>query len=310
MTIDFRQKPKQADAVPLTALHGRVGKEVIYATHNLCDETTWYSESARVVDEALPETDGLTYQSANICWTDMVNGKVFDEDGLIEDQKTFEPGDPHGYAIIVKSDGVEMTPRAPFAASGGDYVIDYALGTITFAATQAGKSVTASYSHKNGAGWIMKPLAGKALVIEKAEIQFSADINMNATFTMEVYGFADIFAPFLVNTFDPPGPLPPGTPIAIETSKYKSLDQIVDEAVAAFPEIPAMGGDRGFAQARHVFQFHYAAVRTLWSSLGMHVRVFVEGGSSFGGERATATFYCTSRVDEGVAEALKILTAE
>lgn len=36
----------------------------------------------------------------------------------------------------------------------------------------------------------------------------------------------------------------------------------------------------------------------------------IEGDEGFGGERATATFYCTSQTDPGAEKALELLTAE
>lgn len=306
--LDLRKKARQADGTPLFASTGRIGKEVIYATHNLTDKTTWYSESARVTDEALVDSgDGLVFNSAHTHWIDMVHGKVFDEDGLVEDQQIFEPGDPHGYHAIVKSDGVEMTIREPFETAGGDYSIDYATGDVTFFASQAGKTVTASYSYAQTSGWIMKPLPNKALVIEKAEVQFSKDIQMQKAFVMEVYGAVDIFAPQLMEA---PYNLPSGTPIPIEGTNYKTIDQLIDEAVGAFPEVPVLGGARGYTQPRHIFQFHYAAVRTIWASLGMFIRISMQDDAAFTGERATATFYCLSQTDPGIEKALALLTAE
>jgi hypothetical protein len=156
----------------------------------------------------------------------------------------------------------------------------------------------------------MPPLAGRALVIEKAEVQFASNTEMQDAFVMDIYGLADIFAPQLLTTADPPGPLPPGTSIPIDGTTYKTIDQIIDEAIMAFPEIPALGGPRGYSQPRHVFQFHYAAVRTLWSSLGMYVRIAIQGDTPFVGERVTGTFYCLSRADPGIPRALELLTAE
>jgi hypothetical protein len=294
---------KNADGSLLLAQTGRYGKEVIYATHNLCDQCTWYSESLRVTDGAMTDSgDGLTFTSPHAHWTDLSHGKVFDEEGLIEDQKILNPGDPHGYSIEVKVDGVAMTQRAPFAFSGGDYEVDYVGGRVTFYASQAGKAVTASYSYANTSAWILQPLPGKTLVIEKSEVQFSADIRMEKAFIMEVYGNADYFAPHLG--------LPPGTPIPLESTIYKTIDQLIDEAVLAFPEIPVLGGPRGYTQSRHVFQFYYAAVRGLYSSLGMYVRILMEDDAAFSGERATATFYCLSQTDPGPEKALELLSAE
>lgn len=49
---------RQADGTSLVAVKSRFGREVIYATHNFCDPTTWYSESERVTDKALTDNAG------------------------------------------------------------------------------------------------------------------------------------------------------------------------------------------------------------------------------------------------------------
>ena len=301
------------DNIPLVAVAPREGREVIYASHSLCDMTTWHVESERVTDAELTETGGV-WSSGDTHWIDMVHGKVFDERALIVDQMEENPGDPHGYAVIVKVDGVTKTPRAPFATSGGDYTVDYIAGTVTsVSGSWTGSVVTASYSKKSGSGWILRPTPstgegdpGRALIIEKAEIQFSDDTVMTSAVRMEVYGLVDFFAPQLLTTNG--GPLPPGTPIPIEETIYDSIDQMIDEAAGMFPVIPVLSTAtaRGYTKPRYIFQFHYATARPLFSSLGMFLRISVE--EPFGGERATATFYAVSARDVGPEKAIEILT--
>ena len=104
----------------------------------------------------------------------------------------------------------------------------------------AGKAVVISYSYKDKAGWVLKPRPDKELIIGKSELQFSTDIEMNSNITMTVMGLADYFAPQLLTTADPAGPLPPGTQIPIQEHTYKRIDQIIDEAVASFPNVPVL----------------------------------------------------------------------
>ena len=215
--------------------------------------------------------------------------------------------------MVVKVDGVEKTMRDPFAASGGDYTVNYVTGEVTPTSGSWSGVVTASYSKKSGTGWILRPTGstgegdpGRALIIEKAEIQFSDDIAMNSAVKMEVFGLVDFFAPQYLTTNG--GPLPPGTPIPIEETVYDSIDQMIDEAVSMFPPIPALssGSGRGYTRPRYIFQFHYATARPLFSSLGMFMRISVS--EPFGGERATATFYAVSARDVGAEKAIEILT--
>jgi hypothetical protein len=301
---------RQADDTPYIAVRSRFGKETIYATHNLCDPTTWFNESARVTNKALTNNNGV-WESGDPHWIDLTHGKVFDEEGAVEDQGIFNPGNPHGYAVTVTVDGVAKDTREPFAASGGDYTIDYSAGTITpVSENWAGQDVRASYSKKSGSGWILRSVDSRYLIIEKAEVQFAANIDFNSTFRVTVYGTVDFFAPQLLQSNG--GPLPSGTPIPLEASLYKTVDQIIDEAVESYPEIPPFtpAGARGYTQSRYIFQFHYASARPLFSSLGMSMRISIDGDEPYGGERATATFYCLSKTDPGPATALAILAGD
>jgi hypothetical protein len=122
---------------------------------------------------------------------------------------------------------------------------------------------------------------------------------------MGVEGYAAVFAPHLIEANG--GPFPNDFRILLEQTKYKTVDQLIDEAISSYPEIPTLssGSMRGFATPRHIFQFHYAAVRKLYSSLGMRVVITTEDDINFGGERATATFYCISETDSGIMPALQ-----
>jgi len=277
---------EQADKAVKVAQVGRLGSEVIYATHNFCDPTTWYSESERITDEVLADSgDGLTWNSVEPKWVDMAHGKVMDEEAVAA-----EAAPTHEYKIVVTVDAVEMTQRAPFAASGGDYDVDYQTGQVTFFSSQAGKVVKATYSAARGSTWIMRPTPGKLLKIESAEAQFSDDVELNDTIRFGAWGVADYFAPQLV-----PDVLPPGTLIELQATRYMRLDQIVDEALGSYPVIPAMGGSvRGNTRPRYGFPFRYGAVRVLTSAALMEMRVRLEGDVPYSGERATATFYCSS----------------
>lgn len=300
----------QPDGAAVVAIEGRIGKEVIYASHNYCDVETWYSESARVTDESLTDNAG-TWEAVNQNWICICGGKIMDEDAISEDQTIFEPGDPHGYKVKVVVDGTEKTMRLPLETTGGDYTVDYAAGTVTpITEDWTGLSVVCSYSHATTSGWIIRPLPGKALVIVKSEVQFSQNIGMNAAIKMEAFGNVTYFAPTLAVSGG--GQIPDGTPVPIETTYYRSLDQLIDEAIAAFPLIPALssGTNRGFSQDRIVFQFFYGAAKGLFDSLGMFIRISLVGDEPFTGERATATFYCNSKSDPGVSRALEEVLAE
>lgn len=310
------KKNVQSDGVTRVAIAHRRGSEAIYATHNLCDATTWYSESLRLTEKTLTK-NGAFYESGDVFWVDLTHGKVFDEEGLIALQKVFEPSAPHGYEVVIETsdDGgttwVTRPMRAPFATTGGDYTVDYAAGTITFVANDPAPAdlVRGSYSQMTNSAWVLTPKSGTSLAVTKSELQFSSDVDFKDTIVMEVYGLADYFAPHLLDTADPPGPLPPGTPIPIETTYYKTMHQFIDESVGFFPALPPIGGlTRGSQKNTYVLQFHYDVAKVMYSSLGMYLRISLEGDNAFLGERATGTFYLFSGADPGAAKALGELT--
>ena len=269
--------PINNDGAPVQVPLPRIGNELIEITHNFCDRTTWFTQSVRVVDEALVDSNiGLSWTSARPNWIDMTHGKVFDEDSIVKDV-------PHGYAIVVKVDGVTMTQRAPFADAGGDYTVDYKLGVVTFFSTQLGKVVTASYSYENGSEWRLVPSPGKRIDIEMAEVQFSKDAILNDNIIFEVWVY---------NPADLPNKFP------YDSTVYKRFINYVDEALGSYPIIPPIGGaKRGTSNELFGFPFRYGTLKRLQSSVGAELRIRLVDNQVFGGEHATATFYCTVEND-------------
>ena len=68
----------------------------------------------------------------------------------------------------------------------------------------------------------------------------------------------------------------------------------MDEAAGSYPIIPPCGGlELGKSHSTLGFPFNYNTVRDLNSLQGVELRIKTRNGRQFGGERATATFYCT-----------------
>jgi len=301
-------QPKDPNGIPLIISEPRSGSEAIYATHNFCDKTTWFGDSVRVNDEVLTDSgDGYVFTSIHINWIDMRTGRVLDDDGLVEEQQLLNPGDPHGYQVIVKSDSVLKTPHDIFETSGQDYEIFYDDGYVKFAQSQSGKTVTASYSYENGSTFYVKPLPGKTLAIEAAEADFSDDIGQNDTIEYSVWGLVDVFAPQYLQSNG--GPYPSGTKIPLKTGRYKRYTQVLREAIGAFPVLNSNGAldehknlsmkefrrqSRGGLRSMQSVPFRYATVRALYSDYGMELRVKLLHDREFYGEISTITFYCTS----------------
>lgn len=248
----------------------KTGDGLVIVTHNWCDPTTWYTQSERTTGETLTDSgDGLIFNSVKPNWIDLTHGKIYRENLISA-----------SYVPVIKVDGVTMTERAAWADSGGDFTINYATGQVTFFVSQSGKVVTADYSWENGSLFLVAPTTGKRLWIEYSEVQFSKDIEINAD---------THFQPWAYNPADPPNKIPAASP-----TTYRSLDNYIEEANGCYPEIPVMGGPRGFSSPRITFPFKYQTIKELRSSYGVEIRVWLEGNLPFGGEYGTATFYCTS----------------
>lgn len=255
----------------------RAGTELIIVTHNFCDPTTWYSDSARA-DEVLSDSgDGLTFSGSHVNWIDMVHGRVFDSAALALEA-------PHEYAVVVVVDNVTASMREPYATSGGEYVVNYASGSITcVSGTWSGKVVRAAYSYAQSSRWKLSVDPGKRIDIEQAEAQFSSDVIMNDTIDFEVWVY---------NPYDFPNKF------RYLLTSYPRLSNFIDEALGSYPVIPPIGGSaRGTQNPIYGFPFRYGTVRKLSSVQGAELHVKLKDDKAFGGEHATATFYCTVRND-------------
>lgn len=272
--MDLRQKPRSLSGIPLSEPQPREGESLVIVTHNWCDKCTWFGESVRVspAETLVDSGDGLTFNSAHEHWIDLTHGRLYAEDKVNA-----------AYLPVVKVDGVLATEREPWADSGGDFEIDYDSGDVTFFASQSGKSVTAEYSYASGSRFTIAPIAGKTLRIEKSEVQFSEDIDVKDTIS---------FQPWVYNPADLPNKVPYGA-----ATVYKCIRDFVDEAEGVYPTVPAIGGTsgRGLGQRHVVFPFNYKTMKVLQSSVGAEIRIDLEHDIVFGGEFATASFYCTSK---------------
>lgn len=265
--------PRNSYGVPLSVPTPRTGTELILTTHNFCDPTTWYTTSSRVTTATLTDSgNGLTFTSAHTNWIDMTHGKLWDEDALCADVG-------HGYAVVVTSDGAAKTQRAPFATTGGDYTVNYAAGTITFASSQTGKAVVASYSRMVDSVFSIVPDEDSRIDVESAKAQFSANVVINDTVDFEIWAYN-------------PDDLP--NKARVKITSYKRMSNFFDEALDSNAEVPAIGGSaRGAQVAQTCLHFRYGTIRPMYASQGVELRVRLRNDQAFDGEHALAVFYCT-----------------
>jgi hypothetical protein len=252
-------------------------KMVNIVSHNFCDQCTWWQNSAEVTDETLSEDSGTIFSAANDHWIDLSHGRFYLE-SRVPNLSSYYP--------VVKVDGVTMTEREPFSDTGGDYVVDYDAGTVTFAASQTGKTVTASYHYGVNSLFTVAPDDGKILWVRDSEVQFSTDIVMTDTINFQAYAYN-------------PADLPNKVPVT-QVTDYKTLRNFVEEAKGVYPKVPAIGGSgpRGLSQEHVVFPFKYTQVKALYSSMGLEIRVWMDNHTEFEGEFGTPTFYCSSYDEE------------
>lgn len=252
-------------------------------SHDWTDKTTWYTSSVRVTDEALTDTgDHTTYQAAHTYLIDLRHGKVFREDYL-------KNASGQTYNVAVKVDGVTKTEQDPHFGTGGDFTINYVEGKIVFLTPLSDTAVvTATYQYATDSVFKIIPTAGKKLIIDNAEVQFSKDVVLKDSVVFELYGLVDIYAPQLIPA------VPTGTMIPVsEKVVYKSFSDFQAEASKAYPVYPAMGGSnwRASPQEMVILSWDYVAATEIKGGVGLELRMYLEHHTPFDGWYASATFY-------------------
>jgi hypothetical protein len=287
--ITNKIRPKTFDGKDINAIWPTEGSKATLFTPNWCDRTTWHYKSVRVVDEVLdPQVIGVftTYDFLHQNVIDTYHGKISGEDYL-------KDSDGNSYRVVVKVNGVIKIERNPHFGTGGDYTIDYPLGTVTFTLPLSeNDEVKVTYHYENGSEWTIKPDSGKILKIGKVEVQFSEDVNLTDSVVFQLYGVVDIWDPQLV-----PNIYPSGTMIPIgDADVLKTIQDYINEANGSFPTIPIIGGNswRGLSQKIQVFQWDYQSLTDISSKLRLEIRIKLEHDTPFNGTTATATFYCLS----------------
>jgi hypothetical protein len=253
-------------------------------THNWCMPTTWYQGSIRVVNEVATNTGNqLTYTLAHQNVIDTYHGKITGEDDLLD-------SNGNSYRVVVKVNSVTKTEQDPHYGTGGDFTVNYTVGSITFLnALQPSDVIEVTHHYAQGSAFYIRPDAGTTLSLDISEVQFSVDVGITDTVIFQTFGYVDVFAPQLLNN-----PYPPGTKIPIKTFKYKTISDYQNAAFKAYPTYPAIGGNtwRGQTQEVVVFDWDYQRGLSLHSAYGMEVVIYLEHHTPFAGTYATATVYC------------------
>ena len=252
-------------------------------SHNICDKTTWYGESIRVVDEAAGTGDGTTttFNLAHGYVIDTTHGKITDENYLVPTAS--QSGD--SYEPVIKVGGVVKTERVFGQTSGGDFTIDYAAGNLTFFTAPASAATIAAtyfYSPTNaGSTMFVRPASGKKTIITSAECQFSADLNLTDTLISAIF----TYNPYLgapPAKFEYPG----------SRAYFKRMYDFISYTNGSYPVIPSLGGTtRGYIQPIYQLRFDYVVTIPVDDAYGAELRAWCENHQPFGGEQAQITFY-------------------
>lgn len=254
---------------PKTSTVKPQGNATSYTSHNWCDKCTWYEDSMKVTGEVVPTNDNLTYTSANDCWIDLTNGRVFKEDDIAS-----------SCPVNIYVDAIEVT-------SG--FTINYESGSVTFDITQTG-IITVDYHYATTSTYTIIPDSGTMLTISDAEVQFSKDIAFDSTINFEVW----VFNPYYGITGHPYEFL---VKIPYQSTKYKNIKNVIDSCNQGQGFIPAMPNS-GLMNDVCVFPFNYKSVKELRSSQGAELKISLAGDVPLSGEYATATFYLEQEVEE------------
>ncbi len=253
-----------------------IGQRAWTFSHNLCDKTTWYGDSVAVTNEAVGTGNGatVTFNFAHQYLIDLSHGKVTDEDFLVGT-----------YGPVITVAGVTKTEQE-FGETGGDYTIDYANGTITFATAPAnGAAIVGNYHYSPanaGSTLYVVPTPGYRMTITVAEAQFSADFAMTDNVVSSIF------------TYNPGLGAPPAkfeyTPAR---SRYKRIVDFCNYTLGSFPIIPTIdaGGTRGLPQQIIQLRYDYQSALILDSSIGAELRVWNEHHRPLSGYTANISFY-------------------
>ena len=257
----------------------RNGSGFNFYTPNVCMKCTWWEQSVVVTEATLTNLgDQLSYSAPDANIITAQHGRLFREDNILAAVPTL------AVKVEVQVGGtggwVEKVEKTLANGMVGDYDIAYDTGIFTFlSALDVSDNVRASYHRADGFHFTVAPAAGKMLKIYRAEMQFTEDVDINTIIRYQIWAY---------NPFDLPNK------VFVQETAYKSMSDIVQESVGAYPPIPPLGGTNGFDKAVHIVRFEYPSVLPLYSSQGLELRVALDGDIAFGGTFANATIYCIS----------------
>jgi hypothetical protein len=269
---------------------------------NFCDKTTWYHDATKISDEAVGTGDGVATafqldhgtasaspDAADERIVDLSHGKVSDENDILPSGETLyrdmgsgysATGSLSAYVPVVKLDGVEQVERSYGSATGGDYTINYAAGTINFfSAPGNGVAVVCTYWYvpKAGVPYIrLVAPTNKQYSILRVEVQSTTDVELDGSIIMNVYA----------------GAAPPNGVAVRRPTIVKNIHDLINWAYGSFDQIPAQGGaTRGLGLPVNIHRVEYISEVPLLSSQLMYMQVHTDPNTEFTGTWASVVIY-------------------
>lgn len=225
-------------------------------THNFCDACTWWQGSLEVVDASTTSSDNLVYTIAgDLKMIDVRHGRLSFEDDVTE--STVAPnGNIMTYIVpVVMVNGTPLDSSNEDASEGENrYVIDYDLGTVSFAVERSPSDVvTVSYRASDSSAYIFKPPQGKQWKFEDAEVDVSEDINMTSPFTTILHGSHST--------------LTGGAVVVLGAKTYKGMHDFQAAARRFWGPLPAgFGKEGGVNSPKWTFEWQYARSDVFYAS--------------------------------------------
>jgi len=256
MKISFRELSEIQKAIPVIN-HKPEEDSFARVTHDFCNKTTWLTNSIRVEDEAvMPDISGKIFKLDNENIIDIINGVLNRQDLYT-----------NTHNVIIKSNDILVDTG---------FYINHSLGEIIFDESPM-LPISVSYNYATDSCWKVAPQAGKILVIDHSELQFSDDVFVSSPVRFEIWAY---------NPADLPNKM------IVQSVQYNSMRDIINEANLGTGVIKKVGD---LPTDILVFPFNYASVKPLYSSYGMELRVFVTDHKELTGSYGTASFYLISR---------------
>lgn len=223
-------------------------------SYDFSDITTWWQRALIVTDETPNTGDNLTYTLSN---SNIINKRA------IVDVRGF----PANKELKIKVNGSPIDHYDPSIISS----INYNTGEFTFANSQAGNTITASYAHVDASDnlrstWTITPMPGTVIAIVGAKVKFSKNIEYNDTITLNIKAGETIVA----------------------QRRYFSMKDFIAFSTR-WEILPAVAS---FTQDIIHLIFDYKGSIVLDSSLGMTAQLSLDQNIPYTCENAIVNFQC------------------